>query len=269
MYNNYYSVNTYDNGYLAHRTEYPLTLTKKKDKEYNDYISSVIRDLVKEARSEKIRSERECVDIIKRRAVDEVLSWPKINTPYDREGTLLRVLLKRYNSTNKDKVAEAMGKEVFNILRFTKTSKPYTGPAVTIKHSTDDDYLAHHGILGMKWGVRRYQNEDGTLTEAGKKRYRSYDQTLETTAGLKNMARYGTPIAAGLGGVSTLLSAAPYVAMGMISTPMLLGAVAGGVAGGALSSQIARGELFLMEKFYGMRQKHFNNKMKRDRNKTS
>lgn len=32
-------------------------------------------------------------------------------------------------------------------------------------------YLMHHGIKGQKWGVRRYQNEDGTLTEAGKKRY--------------------------------------------------------------------------------------------------
>lgn len=32
-------------------------------------------------------------------------------------------------------------------------------------------YLCHHGILGMKWGVRRYQNSDGTLTAAGKKRY--------------------------------------------------------------------------------------------------
>lgn len=31
--------------------------------------------------------------------------------------------------------------------------------------------LYHHGIKGQKWGLRRYQNEDGTLTDAGKKRY--------------------------------------------------------------------------------------------------
>ena len=34
-----------------------------------------------------------------------------------------------------------------------------------------DSYLQHHGVKGMKWGVRRFRNEDGTLTEAGKKRY--------------------------------------------------------------------------------------------------
>lgn len=31
--------------------------------------------------------------------------------------------------------------------------------------------LYHHGIKGQRWGVRRYQNKDGTLTNAGKKRY--------------------------------------------------------------------------------------------------
>lgn len=43
--------------------------------------------------------------------------------------------------------------------------------------------LYHHGIKGQKWGIRRYQNEDGSLTDAGRKRYGpSGQQFLEAKA---------------------------------------------------------------------------------------
>lgn len=63
-----------------------------------------------------------------------------------------------------------------------------------------DDYLAHHGIKGQRWGVRRYQNEDGTYTAVGKKRRvrieSKYDKELnrskefyKKTLGLRDVHR--------------------------------------------------------------------------------
>ena len=56
---------------------------------------------------------------------------------------------------------------------------------------TTDGELYHWGIKGMKWGERRYQNKDGTLTAAGRKRYnrdayeKGYDKTSSTGARYK------------------------------------------------------------------------------------
>lgn len=54
-----------------------------------------------------------------------------------------------------------------------------------LQHSSEIIELEHFGILGQKWGIRKYQNPDGTLTEAGKARYND-DGSLKNPKTMSN-----------------------------------------------------------------------------------
>ena len=96
--------------------------------------------------------------------------------------------------------------------------------------------LYHHGIKGQKWGIRRYQNEDGSLTAEGKQRYQinDYDGSMSKAGrklykkdqNLVKKANASTLKTATIGGLkgSAIVSAgvtATAIAIGIIGTKMM------------------------------------------------
>lgn len=71
--------------------------------------------------------------------------------------------------------------------------------------------LYHHGIKGQKWGVRRYQNKDGSLTSAGKKRYSTSTDSSEHKRGLTDKQKKYIVIGASAVAATMLVAGAMYV----------------------------------------------------------
>lgn len=114
---------------------------------------------------------------------------------------------------------------------------------MVVKRISNDE-LYHHGTKGQKWGVRRYQNPDGSLTEAGRKRY-STSGTMKKSViagGALGTAAYG---AYGAGMAVLALSTglvSPVVAGSLLAHYAVSGAIAGMSLGSLSGLAIAEGK---------------------------
>ena len=114
-----------------------------------------------------------------------------------------------------------------------------------------EDELYHHGVKGQKWGVRRYQNADGSLTPEGRKHY---DVGSTVKKGMKIGAAAGTAYGAALGAsvVAALVSfgipATAPIAIGYAAAYTAMGAIGGLQTGAAAGAGIGIGRQYAAKK---------------------
>ena len=154
------------------------SLTAKGKKRYNDDEYDEERERLEQevaARRgvkyvRKTKKEREEEDAENERRAKERLA--KEDAAYKRTEDKMKEIDKKlqakydFNSSDDvDKYYKEYDEEWFKILYEERKKEG-------LSHSDmSKDELQHHGVKGMKWGVRRYRNRDGSLTPAGKKRY--------------------------------------------------------------------------------------------------
>ena len=101
------------------------------------------------------------------------------------------------------------------------------------------NYISHHGIKGQKWGIRRYQNEDGTYTAEGKERrqmslasaYNDYDKEVKKLR-FKSQALSGT--------VGTVGTVGAAVAGAVVGAPPVMSAVTGALMTTPITTAITK-----------------------------
>ncbi len=101
----------------------------------------------------------------------------------------------------------------------------------------NDNYLQHHGIKGMKWGVRRWQNPDGSLTPEGEKRYLESQEVVQQYN--TSQPKFSERVKNNVKNASEFGYNAGYTVLPEYDLPAVIGTILGGAAGSVLSLPMA------------------------------
>lgn len=101
-----------------------------------------------------------------------------------------------------------------------------------------DNFFAHHGIKGQKWGIRRFQNADGSLTEEGKKRYNSGSDSGKETE-KKELTGYQRRLSNKFQKQGLTKDQADEAAIRRAKVLKRIGIIAGGVTAAAIAGYVA------------------------------
>lgn len=173
---------TVNNGGMSDKEANKQQNNSKKDKTKSAFDSGQnVNDAIDKARRKKLDSKQD-VNIAKTFVdaglVPEVKKGLKGNKRAAVQAQLVREV---YGDEHSGPFVQSEFKEWLKKKGYDAKDIQYLTGGSSFKHGDNmysnvrrlrNDELSHNGIKGQKWGIRRFQNEDGSLTEAGKIRYR-------------------------------------------------------------------------------------------------
>lgn len=171
----------------------------------------------------------------------------KLILNYARDLDTLRDTLNKATNElkNADNVTEQRRKEIWEAIKKAQDD--------ALKHDDMDElYLEHHGIKGQRWGVRRFQNPDGTLTDKGRKHYqKKLDREKRKQVSsdyLRGTLERQHGLAVGASGIISGVAGALSVAA-VIPNPVTI--AAGAAIAAAVSAGITHGSYSVAEAWEG------------------
>lgn len=171
----------------------------KTHEDWDEAVNSIVNKGKKQSGSGEFDIDAAAKDIIRGKYGNGKERKEELGDDYEAVQKRVNELLKEGNtsSTKKEEEKKLVSEKEHEStsgdkLKTILVNKDLLNKKSNVKHSytvvTEDDELYHHGIIGQKWGVRRFQNSNGSLTAEGRQRYSKSGLTQQETNTVLNEA---------------------------------------------------------------------------------